>query len=197
MLYGKEEISILVVSLSDKAIKLLNDLFGGRFYTDIKHAPSVGEAKRLALVQSFDIVVINAPLGDETGIEFAADLSTDGSTGVLLFINNEYYDQVVDKVMEYGVLTVPKPLSKNTLYEAVNLITATHFRLEKMEHKNAKLTAKMEEIRIVNHAKWVLIENLGLTEEEAHKIIEKQAMDTRQTKREVAENILKTYSTSK
>ena len=92
---------------------------------------------------------------------------------------------------------VSKPLSKNTLYEALNLITATHFRLEKMEHKNAKLTAKMEEIRIVNHAKWVLIENLGLTEEEAHKMIEKQAMDTRQTKREVSENILKTYGAPK
>ena len=69
--------------------------------------------------------------------------------------------------------------------------------MEKVEKKNEKLTAKMEEIRIVNHAKWVLIENLGLTEEEAHKIIEKQAMDTRQTRREVAETVLKTYNTSK
>ena len=197
MLFGKEEISILVVSRSDKIFNALSDLFNGRFYADMKLALSISEAKRLTLMQSFDIVVINAPLKDETGIEFAINLSSENSTGVLLLINNEYYDRVLDEVMEYGVLTVPKPLSKQTLYETVNLIAATNFRLKKLEHKNAKLTAKMEEIRVVNHAKWVLIKNLGLTEEEAHKIIEKQAMDTRQTKREVAEAVLKTYKTSK
>ncbi len=196
MLFGKEEISILVVSKSGKIFDALGDLLNGRFYTDIKQALSISEAKRLTLMQSFDIAVINAPLKDETGIEFAINLSSDNSTGVLLLINNEYYDRVLDEVTEYGVLTVPKPLSKQTLYETVNLIAATNFRLKKLEHTNAKLTAKMEEIRVVNHAKWVLIENLGLTEEEAHKIIEKQAMDTRQTKREVAEAVLKTYKTS-
>ena len=51
----------------------------------------------------------------------------------------------------------------------------------------------MEEIRIVNHAKWVLIRNLGLSEDSAHKTIEKQAMNTRSSKREVAEQIIKTY----
>ena len=193
MLYGKDEISILVVSRSDKVPEVFADLLNGRFKTNVKCAYSVSEARQITLMQSFDIAVINAPLKDETGIEFAVDLSSDSSTGVMLLINNEYYEQVLDEVITYGVLTVPKPLSKQTLYEASNLLIATNSRLKKVEKKNAKLTAKMEEIRIVNHAKWVLIENLGLTEEEAHKIIEKQAMDTRQSKREVAETVLKTY----
>ena len=84
MLFGKDEISILVVSLSDKVVDTLNGLLSGRFYMSINHAVSVGEAKRMALMQTFDIVVINAPLRDETGIEFATDLSSDNSTGVLL-----------------------------------------------------------------------------------------------------------------
>lgn len=193
MLYGKEEISILVVSRSDKVSEVFADLLNGRFQTDVKCAFSISEAKRMTLMQNFDIAVINAPLKDETGIEFAVDLSSDTTTGVMLLINNEYYEQVIDEVIAYGVLTVSKPLSKQTLYETANLLIATNSRLKKVEKKNAKLNAKMEEIRIVNHAKWVLIENLGLTEEEAHKIIEKQAMDTRQSKREVAETVLKTY----
>ena len=195
MLFGKDEISILVVSRSDKVSEVFGSLINGRFSVDVKNALSISEAKRMTLMQNFDIVVINAPLHDETGIEFAVDLSSDTATGVMLLINNEYYEQVLDEVMSYGVLTVSKPLSKQALYEAVNLLIATNSRLKKVEKKNAKLTAKMEEIRIVNHAKWVLIENLGLTEEEAHKIIEKQAMDTRQSKREVAETVLKTYNT--
>jgi len=194
MLSIKEEISILVVSVSDKIADIFADLLGERFFADIKQAFSVSEAKRMTLLQSFDIVVINAPLKDETGIDFAVDLSSDSATGVMLLINNEYYEQVLDKVTEYGVLTVAKPIVKQVLYEAINIIAATNFRLKKVEKKNAKLTAKMEEIRIVNRAKWALIENLGLSEEEAHKIIEKQAMDTRQSKREVAETIMKTYN---
>ena len=62
-----------------------------------------------------------------------------------------------------------------------------------MEKKAATLQEKMEEIRLVNHAKWVLIEQLKMTEEQAHKYIEKQAMDRCITRRSVAENILSTY----
>ena len=99
--------------------------------------------------------------------------------------------------MEYGILTVSKPLARQVLYEAVNLLVAAGYRYKKVKIKNEKLTAKMAEIRIVNRAKWILIENLGLSEEEAHRVIEKQAMDERQSKREVAETIIHTYSAEK
>ena len=52
---------------------------------------------------------------------------------------------------------------------------------------------KIKEIRLVNRAKWLLIECLRMTEAEAHRYIEKQAMDLRISKREAAENIIKTY----
>ncbi len=45
----------------------------------------------------------------------------------------------------------------------------------------------------MNRAKWLLIECLSMAEPDAHRYIEKQAMDLRITKREAAENIIKTY----
>ena len=62
-----------------------------------------------------------------------------------------------------------------------------------LRNENFKLQSKIEEIRLVNRAKCVLIQYLKLTEPQAHRYIEKQAMDTRQTKKDVAEKILKTY----
>lgn len=62
-----------------------------------------------------------------------------------------------------------------------------------MEQKTATLEEKMAEIRLVNRAKWVLIEQLKMTENEAHKFIERQAMDRCVTRRTIAENILATY----
>lgn len=193
MLYGKEELSILIVSVSDKIFDITESLLKDRFCPDIKYVSSISEARRTVLLQDFDIVVINAPLKDEQGIDFAVNISSDNSAGVLLLINNEYYEQALDKVLDYGVLTVSKPLSRQALYESINLLVATKYRLKKVEKKNEKLTAKMAELRIVNRAKWILIENLGLSEEEAHRVIEKQAMDERQSKREVAETIMRTY----
>ena len=57
-----------------------------------------------------------------------------------------------------------------------------------------QIEEKMEEIRVVNRAKWILIRELKLDEPEAHRYIEKQAMDRCISKRIVAEEIIKTYS---
>jgi len=62
-----------------------------------------------------------------------------------------------------------------------------------MEKKAVTLQEKMEEIRLVNRAKWLLIEELKMTEQEAHRYIEKQAMDRCVTRRAVAEQILSIY----
>ena len=51
----------------------------------------------------------------------------------------------------------------------------------------------MEEIRLVNRAKWLLIDELKMSEPDTHRYIEKQAMDLCVSKREVAEEIIKTY----
>jgi response regulator NasT len=52
----------------------------------------------------------------------------------------------------------------------------------------------MEEIRIVNRAKWLLISELKMTEPQAHRYIEKQAMDRCVPRRTVAEEIIRIYS---
>ena len=67
-------------------------------------------------------------------------------------------------------------------------------RLRKSEKITLSIEEKMEEIRIVNRAKWLLIRELKLEEPEAHRYIEKQAMDRCISKRIVAEEIIKTYS---
>ena len=63
----------------------------------------------------------------------------------------------------------------------------------RLDRKNQALQEKMMDIRTVNRAKWLLIQQLRMTEDEAHYYIEKQAMDTRLSRREVAENIIRSY----
>ena len=139
-----------------------------------------------------DIVIINTPLSDDFGVELALDLA-ESSMGVLLLVKNELYDQVCYKTEDSGVLTLGKPMTRQGFYSAVKLLTAMTARLSKMEKANRTLQEKMADIRVVNRAKWLLIEHHHMKEQDAHYFIEKQAMDTRLSRREVAENIIRTY----
>lgn len=183
---------VLIVSAVEKIYEYITEILPPGEFSPILRAASAGEAKRMLVSDEADIVIINTPLPDEFGTELALDLSG-GTAGVLLLVKNDYFDQVCYKVEREGVLTVGKPSSRQTLYGAVKLAAAMSARLAKMERKNKTLREKMADIRTVNRAKWLLIENLNMTEKDAHYYIEKQAMDMRLSRHEVAENIIRTY----
>lgn len=193
MFSDKSHNSVLVVTASQKITDLFNELLPSNAFNPIVSVSSCGEAKRELISTEYDIIVINAPLGDEFGTDFALDLVENSTAAVLLLVSSEIYGEVSYKVESYGVMTVQKPLNRTTLYTAMKLAYATRARLRTMDKKNKSLSAKMSEIRTVNRAKWALIESLGMTEEQAHHYIEKQAMDMRVAKGEIAVSILKTY----
>lgn len=193
MYRGKDGLSVLIVSASAKAEDYLRDILSGGSFAPVASAKSVSEAKRLQLENQYDIVIINTPLPDDFGIEFAEQLCEDSSVGVLLFVKNELFEQVSCKVEDYGVLTFSRPGSRQSITQAVRLIVATHNRLAAFERKAVKLEAKMKEIRLINRAKWLLIDRFNMSEAEAHKYIEKTAMDNCVKRGEIAENIIRTY----
>ena len=192
MTSGRTQYRVLIVSAVEKIYEYITEILPPGEFSPILRAASAGEAKRVLVSDEADIVIINTPLPDEFGTELALDLSG-GTAGVLLLVKNDYFDQVCYKVEREGVLTVGKPSSRQTLYGAVKLAAAMSARLAKMERKNKTLQEKMADIRTVNRAKWLLIENLNMTERDAHYYIEKQAMDMRLSRHEVAENIIRTY----
>ena len=184
--------SVLVISGSSQIHEYVKDMLPPREYNPVLYADSAGSAKRMLLSNSVDILIINTPLPDEFGIDFALDVSETRS-GILILVKSELFDRTCYKVEDSGILTVAKPIQKQMFYMAIKLITATGARLEKMEEKNKSLQEKMADIRTVNRAKCLLIENMHLSETDAHYYIEKQAMDLRLSKREVAAEIIKAY----
>lgn len=192
MATAKRKFRVLVAGSGDKIFDYISQTLPHSSYDPILRAEDAGEARRLLLDSPVDIVIINTPLSDDFGVELALDLA-EGSTGVLLLVKNELYDQVCYKVEDSGVLTMGKPMTRQGFYSAVKLLSAMSARLSKMEKANRTLQEKMADIRVVNRAKWLLIEHHHMKEQDAHYFIEKQAMDTRMSRREVAENIIRTY----
>ena len=180
--------SVLLVSASAKFMDSVLPLLPERSFSPVTKAPDVSSARRCLLERSYDLLIINAPLPDEFGTNFALDICQSTQTGVLLLVRAEQYPDVTARVAPSGVLTLQKPTSPALFSSTLQLA-----RLRRMEQKIATLEEKMAEIRLVNRAKWVLIEQLKMTENEAHKFIERQAMDRCVTRRTIAENILATY----
>lgn len=192
MASGKNIYKVLVAGANDKTFALLQTLLPGSSYDPPLRAGSAGEAKRMALDYAVDIAILNAPMRDEFGTQLALDLARD-NVGVLLLVPGESFDGVRDQVEDEGVMALAKPLTRQMLEMGLHMITALRGKLLQMDRRNRALQEKMTDIRTINRAKWLLIEQLRMTESEAHYYIERQAMDTRLSRREVAENIIRSY----
>lgn len=192
MASGKNIYRVLIAGANDRTFDSLRELLPPDSYEAPLRAGSAGEVKRMLLETDVDLVILNAPLRDEFGTQLALNLAQDNLC-VLMLVPAESFDAVCYKVEDEGILTLSKPVSRNGLLGAIKLLTAMRGKLRKLDRQNQALQEKMQDIRTVNRAKWLLIEIKRMTENEAHYYIEKQAMDMRLSRREVAENIIRTY----
>ena len=193
MVFQERTYSVLIVTASDTFANSVMPLLPMTDYWPVTTVHSVSEARRRVVATEFDIVLINAPLPDDFGMRLAIDICTNSGAGVLLLVKNDLFNDIYAKVVGYGVITLSKPTNLQMVAQNLRILCATRERMRQMQARQATVEEKIEEIRLVNRAKWLLIECLSMTEPEAHRYIEKQSMDARISKREVAENIIKTY----
>ena len=190
---GPMPYSVFIVSASVRDTDVIRGLLLESGFARTAVAADAPAARECYAVQRHDIVIISAPLPGETGARLACDMTRMGHAGILLLVKNERYEELSERVLQCGVLTLPKPLSRTLFLQALRLLAAMRERMRRAEDRAQSLETRMNEMRIVERAKWVLIEYLKMSEAEAHRYIEKQAMDRRTTRGEIAEGILKTY----
>ena len=186
--------SALVVSYTGKSIAFFTEMLNEVSVNQITVIKSAGEARRLLLEHDFDLVIVNAPLPDETGENLSRHIASKGLSQVILVVKSEHFDAVSAACEDGGVLTISKPVNRDIFWSALKLAASAISRLRRVQAEDGKLNQKIDDIRVINRAKWILITYLNMSEQEAHRFIEKQAMDMRITKRRIAEGILKTYA---
>lgn len=185
---------ILVVSSSAQSVATLSQLLSAfRQGCKIDTAVSGGQARRMLLENEYDLVLINMPLSDETGASLGVDVSSQTDAGIILISPAEDADFMQDQVEDFGVFVVPKPLNKQGLYQATRFVSTSRKRILSMRIKQKELQNKLDDMKVVNRAKCCLIQYLSMSEPQAHRYIEKQAMDMRTSRRIVAEDIIKMY----
>ena len=187
------EYSLLLVSSSRPLNEQFLSLFSGSLRETAAIVSGINTARRTLAERFYDLIVINAPLPDGFGTRLASDACMKSESAVLLLVPGEWYDEIREKTLPSGVIVLAKPIDPLTLERSAHNLCAVRERLRTMEKKRVSVEEKIAEIRLVNRAKWLLMERLGMNEADAHRTIEKQAMNQRVSRRKVAESILQTY----
>lgn len=185
--------TVLIISSTNKGKAFFLEMLSQDSYKEIVTLNNSGEARRLLIDRDFDLCIINAPLSDEFGDRLARTIAERNASQVIIVVKTELFDEISLKVEDMGVFTIAKPINKCIFWSLLKIANATFNKLTRLKQENTQLLQKIEDIKVIDRAKLILIEHLNMTEPDAHRYIEKRAMDTRKNKREIAEIILKTY----
>lgn len=184
--------SILIVSASGQFDAIVRKSLKNVMTIDSRK--SAATARRCVLERYYDLVIVNAPLPDESGEEYALDVAEKCNASVLIVTPQEVYEEVLEQVTDHGILAMSKPFPKGSMDKAIRFLLARQNRMHQLERKVAAVQEKMDELRLVSKAKLLLMEKNQMTEEEAHRFIGKQAMNSGVSRGQIAERILEDLS---
>ena len=184
-----ESHSVLLVSRDSKIVSQISAFLVPPLF-ELTTTSDFNEARRLATERSFNIIIADS--GDGYDTDFAINLADSYST-ILLLVPNEHFDEISYRVEGYGILTITKPFEPFYFYNMVKIAIAVQYKVQVLSSQTTKLKVKMEEIKQVNRAKMLLMSNMNMSEQEAHRYIEKEAMDRGMKRTAISEEIIKTY----
>jgi len=185
--------NVLIVSRTKKNIAFFAEMLCAASIKPVATLASADEARRLLGERDIDLVIVDSPLLDESGEDLARHIASKDVAQVFFIVSSEHRDAVSAVCENDGVLVLARPVNKSVFWSALRWAGAAQSRLKRYQAENDKLKRQMEDIRIIHRAKCLLIFHHKISEQQAHRLIEKQAMDVRSTRRVVAEGILKTY----
>ena len=185
--------SVLVVTPNLNDLEWFREDLAKLNIEEIAAMRTSSEARRYLIERTVDLLVVNAPLSDENGLKLAVDTIGEKANQVILMVKRDIAEEVAAKVEDHGIFTVEKPISHAAFWLALKLTSAAFNRTRIVISENDRLKKSLADLKLVNRAKCLLIEKLGLSEEAAHKEMEKMAMDHRLEKIELAKRIIAEY----
>ncbi|MCF8540742.1 MAG: response regulator [Aurantimicrobium sp.] len=147
-------------------------------------------AVELAIELRPDLVVMDVKMPKLDGISAAERLSRDNIAPVVL-LTAFSQKELVNRASEAGAMAyVVKPFSPNDLLPAIEIALSRYAQIQALEAEVADMSERFETRKVVDIAKGILNEKMGLSEPEAFRWIQKASMDRRLTMKDVAVTII-------
>ncbi len=186
--------SILICASHQKNLDTLRAYFHAQGYHDIMDAQTTDQAIERIKKCVFTMVFVDLPFTkDAHEFAFLRSMAQFSNAALVVLVKRNLYDLVRSKVEENGIFTLMKPIDKDILIQLIAFAQAASHRYDHVKKKQAQMVEKIKAIKRIDRAKCLLIQNEYMSEEEAHKHLEKEAMNARKTRLEIANAIIKEY----
>lgn len=159
-------------------------------------AADAGAALDLARAEYPDLALMDIRMPGRDGLTAAYELYM--HLGIPVVILSAYADpEQVERAQEAGVFAyLIKPVQRDQLRVAID-IAWNRFVLDATErHESAKLRKRLEERKVVEQAKWILVSTRGMTEPDAMRHLQRQARSTRRQLIEIASEVIRAHPTT-
>lgn len=178
------------VLVSDAKSERLNRLLGkvGTVLTPSSEAECLGVLARGGA--DFAVVVQRE---DGRGVEFALKCAAASEATVVFVPVRTLPKMLLDKLTAGGVCVLDAQADDGACEMFFGQLASIRTAYGALVRENAGLRRKVLEAQAVGRAKCLLVERRKMTEQAAHRFIEKTAMDNRLTRYAVAKDIIKGY----
>ena len=183
----------LLISSSESGTRLLSELLKTEGFNPITVSGTAYHAQQLAESGEYDLICINAPLADENGIELSRSFAQSTHASVVIIVPQKNADELSEMLTPHGVLVIAKPVNRHLFHHYLQFTDCFRARIMKLEREAEQLKTMVEDIKIIDRAKLLLVTCLKMSENQAHRYLEKQAMDLRVSRVEVAKQVIQTY----
>lgn len=175
--------NILIISSNINAAALLVGFIRDTFQCTPKAVETAYQARSmLSSDPSAELVMINTPLSDESGVELAEYITENTAANCMLIVKPEYAEKLTERADKSGIILVEKPFNKLLIYQLIKAVDIAVRRSYRLYQDTLRLEQKISEIKTIDKAKFLLMEYKGMTEEEAHRYLEQYAMNKRKKK---------------
>lgn len=184
----------IIISQPDIAADTARQTLRSLGFDSINEFSSGAKARRLIMNEAPpDIIIINTPLSDEFGRSLAEEYAAGTDSAIILLCSADISDELADKLSPYDILVLSKPVNRDALRDGIRLLNDEFTPFSDIKESD-EVMKRINDIRLVGRAKAMLMKYLRFTEPQAHRYLEKKAMNDRCTRRETAEKIISDFS---
>lgn len=140
-----------------------------------------------------DLVIVDDRMKGMHGHEISETLVAEKVCPVIALIRaseSSHYINLNQEVLFAGIM---KPCGKDMLINTIMLMVKTSKSIIALENEVGRITDKKDNAVVINEAKQILMKKMNLSEEEAHRRIQKQSMDKGLPKVKIANTIIRMF----
>jgi len=185
-------VAIRVVIAEDEAIIRLDlkETLEEEGYEVVGETGRGDEAVELVKEKQPDLAILDVKMPGMDGLTAAGQITADKGAAVLILTAFSQRD-LIEKARDAGALAyLVKPFQKSELIPAVEVALGRFQEMKALADENLSLADQLETRKVVDRAKGKLMDNHDMSEADAFRFLQKTAMDTRNTLKQVAQDVI-------